>query len=249
MICSECAVAFFYDPLKIVLVAASIAVAILTLLLIVKRNLSPSKRVFLIYLHVFSIVFPFVFYSFFSGCSTFFSGCSKLLPIITMLGLTGLLSAIIGSVAAPVIFLLKNSKSSCEDKLIVSFVRRESALLGIKAPRIHFIDSVKPVAFAFSNIRPVVFISIGMLDLLTFKEVQAVLLHELMHIRNGTSIFRFSAFFLKTFSPLSMFASFGNELDREEKMADDFASARQGTSDHLRSAKEKVNLFFKEAER
>ncbi len=249
MICNECAVAFFHDPLKLVIVAASIAVAIITLLLIVKKDLSPGRKVLLIYLHVFSFVFPFVFYSFFSGCSTFFSHCNRLIPVLSMLGLTGLLSAIIGSVAAPIIFLMRNSKSSnrIEDVHIVEFVKRESLMLKIKEPSVYFIDSVKPVAFAFSNIRPVIFVSVGMLDLLERKEIEAVLLHELLHIRNGTSIFRFSAFFLKTFSPLSMFTSFNNELNREERLADNFAVRRQGTNAHLSSAKHKINLFFLEA--
>ncbi|MBI2133852.1 M48 family metalloprotease [Candidatus Woesearchaeota archaeon] len=244
MICNECAPLFFGDPVKIVIAVSSLAVALLTFLLILKRDLSYGVRVFLIYLHVFSLVFPFVFYLFFSGCSTLFSGCSKIVPVIYMLLITGVISAIIGSVCAPIVFMWRSSRCRLNDRGISRFVCRESGVAGIRPPSLFIVDSASPFAFSFSNIRPVIFVSVGLLDLLGRKELEAVLLHEIMHIRNGASIFRFSAFFMRVFSPLSMFASLGRELDEEELGADRYACLRQGTSRFVESAKRKIDLFF-----
>ncbi len=251
MLCNDCALVFFQSPLKLGIVVLSVVVALVSLYFILRKDLSAGKKVFLVYVHVFALVFPFVFYAFFSGCQSFFSGCSKLLPTIYMLLLTAFASAIIGSLAAPFIFIRTRSKSAAEISRghLADFVRSESQLLGMKPPEIRLIDSAKPVAFSFSNIRPVIFISAGMLDLLERKEAEAVLLHELMHIRSGTSLLRFSAFFLKLFSPLSMFASFRHELNGEELKADRFATLRQGTVRHLSSAKSKVNSYFEFSER
>ncbi len=246
MLCNDCALVFFQSPLKLGIVVLSVVVALVSLYFILRRDLSAGKKVLLVYVHVFALVFPFVFYGFFSGCQSFFSGCSRLLPTIYMLLLTGFVSAIIGSLAAPLIFRHAKSKSAMKISKghAAEFVREESKLLGIKAPGIYLVDSAKPIAFSFSNISPVIFISAGMLDLLERKEAEAVLLHELMHVKSGTSLLKFSAFFLKLFSPLSMFASFRHELNGEELKADRFAVLRQGTFRHLSSAKGKVNSYF-----
>ncbi len=247
MICGNCVIGFFHDPLRMGVVAVSLAVALASLFLLMRKEASPGRRVFLIYLHVFGLVFPFAFFLFFNGCSAFFSWCSSLPSILYMIGLAVLLSAIIGSVAAPFLFVYRQSKSSSElnDAGIFEFVRRESGAMCIRCPKVCLVDSAKPVAFSFSNIRPVIFISVGMLELLNAREIEAVLLHELLHIRNGTSLFRFSAFFMRLFSPLSMFASFKQEFDCEEFDADRFACKRQGTVQHIRSAKRKIGTFFR----
>lgn len=251
MLCNDCALVFFQSPLKLGIVILSVIVALVSLYFIFRKDLSAGRKVVFIYLHVFALVFPFVFYAFFSGCSSFFSGCSKLLPTIYMLLLTGLVSAVVGSLAAPLVFIHTRSKSAREISRgrAADFVRSESKMLGIKTPKIYLFDSAKPIAFSFSNIRPVIFISAGMLDLLERKESEAVLLHELMHIKSGTSLLRFSAFFLRLFSPLSMFASFRHELNAEELKADRFAVLRQGTKRHLGSAKDKVESYFEFSDR
>ncbi len=246
MICNDCVLGFFYEPLNIAVIGVSLFVALVSLFFILKKGLPSGRKVFFIYLHVFALVFPFAFYLFFNGCQALFSGCSSVLPIAYLIGFTGVISAIFGSIAAPYIFVLSKSRSSSEfkDRRLVEFVKKESGDLGMNPPKIYLIDTGKPAAFSFSNIRPVIFVSVGMLDLLSRKEAEAVLLHELMHIRSGTSVIRFSSFFIRLFSPLSYFVSLRHELNDEERRADKFACERQATSRHILSAKSKVDLFF-----
>ncbi|MBI4438325.1 M48 family metalloprotease [Candidatus Woesearchaeota archaeon] len=234
------------EPLKMSIITASLMLAIGSLLMVIRKNSSSSQRIFFTYLHVFALVFPFAFYFLFSGCQAFYTGCSKLLPIIYLIGFTGLLSAVIGSLAAPLVFLYIKAKSSRSLKSndLQKFIETESSLLGVKTPKVYIIDEASPVAFSFSNIRPVIFMSAGLFDILNRREIESVLLHELMHIKSGTSALKFSAFLARLFSPLASFTTFRHELNAEEERADNFSATRQGTTRHLKSAKEKVNSFF-----
>jgi beta-lactamase regulating signal transducer with metallopeptidase domain len=113
--------------------------------------------------------------------------------------------------------------------------------LGIKSPKIYLVDKAEPVAFSFSNISPRIFITVGLTELLKPKELQAVLLHELGHIKHKSSFLKFTSALLRLFMPLSSFHSLHPELQREEKEADKVAVSIQGTDRYLLSAKEKIN--------
>ena len=77
--------------------------------------------------------------------------------------------------------------------------------------------------------------------------MQAVLLHELYHIKNKSSIWKFSLNQIKRFSPLSYFSSIRKSINNEERDADLFAIKVQGTKRFLQSAKKKINQFDKHA--
>ncbi|MBI3051937.1 M56 family metallopeptidase [Candidatus Woesearchaeota archaeon] len=250
MMCSECALGFFFDPVKIGIIAVSLFVAILSLCMVLRRDLPVQRRVYFVYLHVAALVFPFVYYLLFSGCSALASGCSRFLPTVYLIGLTGVISALVGSVAAPLIFLYGKSRSASalQDTRLLGFLEAECRALAIRVPKVLVVDTARPVAFSFSGLRPVIFLSAGLLDLLDRKESEAVLLHELMHIRQGSSLLRFSSFFMRLFSPLAGFASLRHELNNDEAAADTFAILRQGTDVHILSAKQKVNGYFEFSE-
>jgi len=86
-----------------------------------------------------------------------------------------------------------------------------------------------------------VFVSVGMFDLFSKKELDAVLLHELYHVKARSSWSKFSAVFVKAFSPIAWFSS--SSVEKEERAADAFAVHLQKTSRHLKSAKQKLNSF------
>ncbi|MBI3034325.1 M48 family metalloprotease [Candidatus Woesearchaeota archaeon] len=245
MVCNECAFSFFNDPLMIGIVLASVAVAAASLFMMLRKSTPLNMRVLLVYVNVFAILFPFVYYLFFNGCKALFSGCSSLMPTLYLLGITGMLSAIIGSLAAPVLFVYSKSFSArpLEDRHLAGFVSSEAERMGIKPPAVYLVDQSRPVAFSFSSIRPAIFLSVGLLDLLKRRESEAVLLHELMHIKRGAPFVKFSAFFARLFSPVSLFTSFRHELSEEEAMADEFAARRQGTRSYIDSAKASVDEY------
>jgi beta-lactamase regulating signal transducer with metallopeptidase domain len=90
-----------------------------------------------------------------------------------------------------------------------------------------------------------VHISVGMFDLLQRKEHEAVVLHELAHVRQHSSFEKFSTALARVFSPLAHFASVSERVSAEEAAADAFAAKQQGTSRHLAAAQRKVRQFLR----
>ena len=110
-------------------------------------------------------------------------------------------------------------------------------LTGISA-ELYLIDKAKPVAFTLGK---KVFVSVGMFELLSKKELEAVLLHELYHVKSRASWGKFSTGFVKLFSPIAWFSA--SSVEREEECADAFAVKIQNTKQFVNSAKKKVSVF------
>lgn len=111
--------------------------------------------------------------------------------------------------------------------------------------RIYFLDSSEPLAFTISN---KIFISVGISQIFSRKELEAVILHELGHIKNKTSINKLSAQIMRFFSPMSYFGLNDYCHDCEEKKADHFAIKTQKTTEHLNSARRKVKMYWRQNE-
>jgi Zn-dependent protease with chaperone function len=109
--------------------------------------------------------------------------------------------------------------------------------LGIRPPRCYSLDTAEPLAFTAGN---AIHLSTGLTELLTAKELEAVLLHELHHVRHRHSFLKLSAILSRAFSPIAAFAPITAVLAGEERSADDFAAGRQGTHRHLLAAKRKL---------
>lgn len=241
--CSSCAYSFFTDPFKMGLVLVSFTLAIVIFLwLRHANNMGNTKKLSLIYAHIFFLVFPVVFYILFRGCTSYFSNCDKLKPIIALLFLTGLVAGLLGAVIAPFLFIRKHVKRSValQDSELTALVNKHA---GKNKPKLFLLDTAKPIAFSTSHFKHKIFVSVGLSDLLSKKEKEAVILHELAHIHNKSSLLKNSAFLLGLISPLSNFSSIHN-LTHEEKKADDFAIMHQGTSRYIKSAKKKINGFY-----
>ena len=151
-----------------------------------------------------------------------------------------------GFFVIPNIYRKANSSIEVKSKRILDFVKIQSRKLGINVPRIYSINTAKPLAHSFTNIKPSIFVSVGMFELLTKKEINAVLLHELYHIKQRFSFSKFSTFFSKIFIPTPSFMSLITHLNKEENKADNYACRVQKTDRYILNAKKKIRKFLDE---
>ncbi len=226
----ESAVAFATDPEKMLIVVVTLLLGVSAILLWKKYN-----KPWMLYAHLFFILSPLFYFAISINCSMsmvqgLLSLCTALLTkfIIYILPPLMTVSFVVGYLLIPMLykklakpFSLKAFKELC-------------VLTGIRA-ELFLIDKAKPVAFALGK---KIFISVGMFELLSGKELEAVLLHELHHVKAHSSWSKFSAAFAHTFSPIAWFSS--SSVEREERAADAFAVKIQNTGRHLKAAKSKV---------
>ncbi|MBI2550634.1 M48 family metalloprotease [Candidatus Woesearchaeota archaeon] len=249
--CTECTLAFFLSPVKSGIVALSFTIAIAALVMLRRlKTADTKKRLTLLYIHVFAFAFPFLFFAFFRGCQQYFSGCSQAKAIVTMIGLTALIATIIAAAVAPVIFAKRHSRKSLplRGSYWDKFTKRHAETLVIKQPKLYALNTAAPVAFSFSLLTPRIFLSAGLFDILGRKEIEAIVLHELAHIRNKASFFKLSAHVARLLSPFAALANFmgGITLNAEEESADLYAATTQGTYKYLDSAKSKMAAYNSE---
>ena len=233
---------FFSNPLNVSLSLGSIALALLVFFKLKDNSLSQKQRIFLVYLHLAFLFAPLVFLALSISCQAASVACAV---TITQLLLYSLPLIIIGTVIAGFMLLPQYYKQSSikAPQEIQDFVGNEARRLKLgKTPEVFSFDSGKPFAFALSFLKPRIFISVGMQEILSKKELEAVLLHELAHIKNASPLSKFSSTLLKAFSPFAALRNFGFSIDAEEDKADAYAAARQKTRKYLRSAKRKVSL-------
>jgi len=244
MVCTDCVYSFVYEPKNALIIASAIAVALFCFIMLKWGKASQRTKIYLIYAHIFAIIFPFVYYAFNSTCaaSSSFFFCKNAQQFIYIIILTLLSSITIGYLLTPKLLHLSKSKE-VRHPFLSRFIENISKKYDIKKSSLHLVDSAKPFAFSISTIKAHIFISIGLAELLTRKEMESVLLHELGHIKNRTSFLKFSSLLHKAISPFSHFATLNKELGMEEKKADDFAVSAQGTGRFLKSAKRKVEVF------
>jgi len=232
-------------PDKMSVVIISVIIAVFSLLLIKKERFSTKSKIGLIYLHLSALFFPFIFLSTQSACGVFCSSCSNNIPSLIMHALptTLIVSTLGGFIFVPAYFTLTNRKSRIRDKEISSFVNKYSRILNIKKPVVYAVDKSRPVAFSYRSIKSAIFLSTGLLEITSKKEREAVLLHELAHIKQRSSAVKFSSHILKIFSPLSILVGFHHDNNKEELDADEYVVKMQKTSSHLNSAKRKIKEY------
>ena len=241
---------FLTNPVKVIVSILSISLAILILISLKKIRYDTRTKVILVYLHLFFFVLPLILFGYSLSCDmglfkSIIPECATALvkAIIYSIPFVIIFAASLGYIFIPNLYL-KNAKEF-KEKNLKQFISKYSKRLKIKVPRLYIIDTAKPLAFSFYVIKSAVFLSIGMLELLTKKELQSVLLHELNHIKNRSSLLKFSSHLLR-FSPFSYFTRFNNELNKEEIEADNFAIKIQKTYRYINSVKEKLNKYDNE---
>jgi beta-lactamase regulating signal transducer with metallopeptidase domain len=112
-----------------------------------------------------------------------------------------------------------------------------------RKPILYVTDEIEIAAFSAYGIRPKICISKTIMKILNAKEIKAIIIHELAHIKMKTQIFNISISFLKFLTPFSLVHAFSGELDADEIKADEYVKTIQGTSEHLNSAKGKISLI------
>ncbi len=116
---------------------------------------------------------------------------------------------------------------------------------GLKTPELGIVDSAEPLAMAVGGPAPHVLASTGLLSLLPRDEAEAVVAHELMHLKHHDAEFKiFSSVFSKImfFDPFSKF--FDPAVHRErEYLADEMSARVTGRPASLASAILKIAGF------
>lgn len=209
------------------------------LVLFVSRYFDIRKKVFFIYLHLAFLFSPAIYLLVRQECGFPVWTCpyNKLI-FLGILSVSFILFS--GMFLVPRIFILITRPKRVDTRWILDFINNYSNMLRIKAPRIFLANEARPFAYSLFAFYPSILISVGMFDIFYRKEIEAVLLHELYHLRSRAPIFKFSTVFAKFISPIARVFGFFDELSLEEKRADEFAVKMQGTDKFLESAKRKA---------
>lgn len=209
-----------------------------------RRANNIKRKVTLLYSHIFFLFFPFIASALLWNCSMPAYSCSPKLLIYLVSGGTGA-TLLLSFIALPYLYNWASKSQEIKNGNAKEFVREQSKALGIREPKLYATHEIIPRAYSITNIRPSIFLSVGLYELLDKKELEAVLLHELYHIRKKTSFWKFSVNILKTFYPLASFITINESMSQEEKEADYFAVSIQGTKRFLKTAKHKMNKMNK----
>lgn len=232
------------DPTRLLLTVFSFSAALTSFFILKRFNLSTKSRVALIYFHLTTLFFPFILFTTNAACSAMcvtscYSNTYNL--VAYSLPTTILISSLTGFFIIPALFIF-SSKKEITNTSLMKFVKKYSRKIKIQTPKVYLIDKAKPIAFSFRSLKSAIFLSVGVLDILNKKEIEAIILHELAHIRNRSSMLKVTTLILKL-SPLSLVAKFNNENNEEEKLADYFAANIQKTIRYINSAKRKLGNF------
>jgi len=230
---------FFTSPLHLNILIISWAFALVTFLY---WRENPQAR--WLYAHLFFLLVPLLDFAVAVPCTTpFFQGLMTFCSLVyTRLFIFLIPVALLGAIAcgyylAPLLYRRMYRAAPLHDKRL----QKLAAQAGVSGVRYFVLDTAKPIAFAIRND---VHISVGMFDLLQRKEHEAVVLHELAHVKQHSSFEKFSTMLARVFSPLAHFASVSERVNAEERTADAFAAKMQGTSRHLVAAQRKVAQYF-----
>jgi Zn-dependent protease with chaperone function len=244
-----CLLAFLADPAKLGISLVSLSIAVAAFWLLKRKNtFSAKKRAALIYGHLAALMFPAFFFVFTMACYMGALACHAdmvvLYGIAYALPLTLAIAFLASVLLFPLLYISSSKSRRLRDGPEYETLQKASERLGIRMPRLYAVDSGKPVAFSTRGLFPAVFVSVGMAEVLTKRELEAVLMHEAAHIREGSSLFKFSAL-LSRVSPFSALKSFDGELNEEEARIDAAVAKAQGTKRYLASSKRKLDLFFR----
>ncbi|MBI4162893.1 MAG: M48 family metalloprotease [Candidatus Aenigmarchaeota archaeon] len=213
-------------------------VSALAAIFILRKTDSSRLKAGLVYIHLILLFMPIALMSTNTACGLTCSSCHNNLPVLFMysIPITAAAAAFFGFVGVPLFYTLSNRR--IKTRWIKNFVRRYSA----SNIQLCLLNTAKPVAFSFKSLRSGIFLSVGMLEILTKDEIEAVLLHEISHIKRLSSVTKFSQKLLM-FSPFYKFAGFNGSDKLEEEAADKFAISIQKTDKYLQSAKRKMDKF------
>jgi len=237
--CFQAASLVSYD--KIILSFVFFSLSILSLLIMKRYNLSTKSKIILVYSHLLFLFFPIFILTTNTACGMFCMSCYNNMPALVAYALpaTAAATALTGFFFLPALFTL-NGKKRLRNKYVKKLLRKYGFTKDI-----YTIDDAKPIAFSFRGFKSAIFISIGMQEILNKKELESVILHEIAHLRQHSSMLKLSGLIFRLFSPFYLLSGFNHENKQEEREADRFAVKLQRTDQYIKSAKKRVSEFYK----
>lgn len=237
---------FLSNPVYFTLTFSSFFFAIMILLFLRSSGVSSRKKILLIHAHLLLLLLPLALFSVTIPCmmtGMVWCDLTILQALIRSLLILMPLTLFSGLVLLPRLFSSSSRNQRVRGGPLFKQVKNLSEKMKIRNPLLFITDNAKPVAFSFSGIRnSSIFLSMGMTEILNRKELEAVILHELAHIKARTPTLKLSSLLLR-FSPFSILKLFSSDLNEEERKADEFAIRTQGTDRHIISVKRKMMEF------
>ncbi len=229
---SACPPAFFADAFRLSVTVLFGVVAAFAFYSIA-RGTSIRSKIRWSYVGVFSILFIITYFAFSMTCHQEIPICTEQAFLYSIpLALIG--SLFFGYVILPHIYLAWQN------------VRPAPALIHfLPSPvPIYIADNGKPFACSYGGLKKWIVISQGMIEILTKKELAAVVLHEYGHIIRHSSFYSLSGSLYRNIPFLQSFFDKNLLEDQEERFADSYAARLQGTKRHVLSAKKKLDCYF-----
>lgn len=229
-----------YD--KIILAFVFFSLSIFSLFVMKKYNLSAKSKIILVYAHLTFLFFPIFILTANTACGVFCMNCYNNMPALIAYALpaTAAATAVTGFFFLPALFTLNGKR-----KLKNRYVKKLLSKYGFNED-VYTIDDAKPIAFSFRGFKSAIFVSVGMQEILNKKELEAVILHEISHIKQHSSMLKVSGLVFRLFSPFYLLSGFHHENKREEIEADRLAVKLQGNDEYLKSAKKKILTFYRQ---
>jgi len=234
----DCLIIFAANPANVAISVVSLFFSLAAIYYI--RSGSAKAKIFATYSHLAFLIFPAAFFVLSMTCNITGIPCDEAKSVLYSLLIAMGGSALFGTLLLPYIHRIGARKIT-----LPPLLKAESEKNKIRMPSLYVSDSAIPRAFSHSSIFPEIYISVGLLELLGKKEIEAVLLHELGHLKNNSALLKFSLHFFNHSSPFSRITPITRILECEEAEADAFAASVQGTWKHLNRAKKKFLLYEK----
>lgn len=226
---------FLFSQQKVALLVVSLSLAGISLF-IAHQSINPRRKLMFLRTYIILIFTPLIFFALTWECGMSFLSCEPM-KILVSLPVTILVAYLVGNILLPFLY----TKTLNVKPLNHMLINKLTKILGTK-PHLYSIDKQEPVAFARSLHKPSIYVSIGLLDLMTRKELESVLLHEAYHIKVRSPELKFSSIFTKFVFPFSWLCNLKTD---DELEADEFAVSVQGTRRYIKSARKKIRSFYK----
>lgn len=233
---------FINNPSYVFLSLASFSLAFLSIYHLRAKSHTIKEKTLLIYSHLIFLFFPFALFTLTMACRAISISCEATRILSYSMPTSIALSLLAGFIGIPVLYFMSSRTSGVNDSGMLGFVKKHSDKISIRTPKLYVIDTAKPQAFSFLSFMPSIFMSVGILDILNRKEIESVILHELAHIKHGSTVLKISSYVMRL-SPFSMLKTLSSELDAEERNADLFVFKTQKTWKYIQSAKRKLDEY------
>jgi heat shock protein HtpX len=164
--------------------------------------------------------------------------------VLTSLALSAGVSVVVWRRGAEgVLRRIPTRAADAREKWLADYIGLVSRFESLPAVELRIKDDDKPLAMAVSGRRDVVIVSTGLLSALDRDEVESVVTHELMHIKNHDSRFKVFSTVMSRFMFFDPFSKFFDPAVHREReyLADEMSGRTTGKPGSLASALLKIH--------